>query len=321
MCHSEQASNYDMSRHGELFRADDKTAPYCTDCHGEHNIMRKDDIDSPIFSRNIPELCGKCHTSKAHSIDSHGKPIVKNYSMSIHGKGLIESGLMVTATCVDCHTSHRELPETNPLSSVNSDNIAETCAKCHLGIYEAFKKSVHSSIVTKTDKELPTCDDCHFSHEIERVDKSDFRSEILERCGRCHEEVAETYFDTFHGKVSKLGSSVTAKCSDCHGAHNILPPSNPESKLSHANIVETCRSCHPNSNRKFTGYLTHATHHDKDKYPYLYYTFIFMSTLLVGTFLFFGLHTLLWLPRALKEKRKHMKAKKENNSNKENENA
>jgi cytochrome b subunit of formate dehydrogenase len=48
--------------------------------------------------------------------------------------------------------------------------------------------------------------------------------------------------------------------------------------------------------------LTHATHHSKDKYPYLYYTFWFMTFLLVGTFGFFGAHTVLWLPKALREK-------------------
>ncbi len=116
--------------------------------------------------------------------------------------------------------------------------------------------------------------------------------------------MAESYFETFHGKVSKLGSGRTAKCNDCHGSHNILPVSNPGSTLSRANVVETCKTCHPNSNRQFVGYLTHATHHNKGKYPYLYYTFWFMTLLLVGTFGFFGAHTLLWLPRAIRERQK-----------------
>jgi hypothetical protein len=62
------------------------------------------------------------------------------------------------------------------------------------------------------------------------------------------------------------------------------------------------------------GYLTHATHHDKDKYPFLYYTFWFMTILLSVTFLFFGTHTLLWLPRGLAERRKEKKEKKKNNT-------
>lgn len=318
ICHAENVSDYNISEHGILHAANDINAPYCTDCHGKHDVKRKDDITSSTFRRNIPELCGECHKDghvAAIRYKGTQTSIVENYKMSIHGKGLLESGLMVTATCVDCHTSHKELPKDNPESSINKDNIAQTCANCHLGIYEEFKKSVHSPLVTKTDKKLPVCNDCHLSHTIERTDLNDFRQQILNQCGKCHEEITSTYFDTFHGKVSKLGSSKTAKCYDCHGAHNILPPTNPESKLSRENIVETCKTCHPNSNRKFVGYLSHATHHDSDKYPYLYYTFWFMTILLVSTFTFFGLHTLLWLPRGLAEKRKKRKeseAKKEN---------
>ena len=130
-----------------------------------------------------------------------------------------------------------------------------------------------------------------------------FRSLILEECGTCHERETETYFDTYHGKVSLLtGGEKTAKCSDCHGSHDILPAFYSRSNLHRNNVVETCRKCHPGSNRKFTGYLTHATHHDRDKYPYLFYTFWAMTFLLVGTFVFFGLHTMFWIPRSFRER-------------------
>ena len=108
--------------------------------------------------------------------------------------------------------------------------------------------------------------------------------------------MTETYFETYHGKVFALGYTETAKCHDCHGPHNVLPPSDPESTLSRDNIVATCAQCHPQAHRQFAGYLTHATHHDKDKYPFIYWTWLFMTSLLVGTFTFFGIHTLLWLP-------------------------
>ena len=35
---------------------------------------------------------------------------------------------------------------------------------------------------------------------------------------------------------------------------------------------------------RFTGYLTHATHHDPDQYPFLYYTYWAMTSLLIGVF-------------------------------------
>ena len=306
ICHSKQVDDYQISRHGSYHAAGNPIAPYCTDCHGVHGMQSKEDLESPTFSRNIPDLCGRCHREgQKAAVAYKGKEheIVKNYTMSIHGKGLLQSGLMVTATCVDCHTAHRELPVADPRSTVHPDNIATTCAKCHLGIYEEYKQSIHSRLVNDTEKELPVCKDCHLSHTIKRVDMAAFRQGILDQCGKCHMDVAKTYFDTFHGKVSKLGSPKTAKCSDCHGAHNILPPSNPNSTLSRVNVVETCKQCHPNSNRKFVGYLTHATHHNKNKYPYLYYTFWFMTFLLIVTFSVFGAHTIMWMPKAMKERR------------------
>jgi nitrate/TMAO reductase-like tetraheme cytochrome c subunit len=184
---------------------------------------------------------------------------------------------------------------------VNPKNVGQTCAQCHLGVYEDFKESIHSPEVSRTDKKLPTCHDCHNAHQVTRIDQNSFRQKILDECGMCHEDETASYFDTHHGKVSLLraaGSEKSAKCSDCHGAHNILPIANPKSMLSRKNVIGTCKQCHPSSNRQFTGYLSHATHHNKNKYPFLYYTFWGMTSLLIVTFLFFGIHTLLWLPRS-----------------------
>ena len=63
-------------------------------------------------------------------------------------------------------------------------------------------------------------------------------------------------------------------------------------------MVATCQKCHATATRRFAGYLTHATHHDPKKYPFLFWSFWGMTALLVGTFVVGGLHTLLWLPRA-----------------------
>ncbi len=166
-----------------------------------------------------------------------------------------------------------------------------------------FVTSVHSPEVTRTPKKLPVCSECHSAHNIQRTDLSDFRLHIMDQCGRCHEAITASYFETFHGKVSKLGYLKTAKCYDCHGAHDILSVTNPRSRLSRANIVKTCAQCHTTAHRQFAGYLTHATHHDPARYPFLYYTFWGMTCLLIGTLFVSGVHTLLWMPRSLAYRR------------------
>ncbi|MBI3982587.1 MAG: hypothetical protein HY337_06725 [Gemmatimonadetes bacterium] len=193
----------------------------------------------------------------------------------------------------------RELPASDSGSTVHPTNVAATCGTCHHGIEERFKASVHWSETARTDegRELPTCKDCHTSHTIRRTDRADFRMEMMDQCGRCHTAESTTFFDTFHGKVSRLGDLGAAKCYDCHGTHDILPVTDAASTLSRRNIQNTCSQCHTGVNRRFVGYLTHATHHDPEKYPFLFWTFWGMTTLLVGTLTFASGHTGAWLWR------------------------
>jgi hypothetical protein len=305
-CHTEVAQEYAQSQHGKLLAKQDPNAPSCKECHGTHGVLGKLQPASPTFATNIPMLCARCHREGEKAAVRYAGPehgIVEAYTESIHGKGLLKSGLTVTATCTNCHTAHRELPRSDAASSVNRLNVPATCGQCHHGIEEQFEQSIHHTLVGKTDKELPVCSDCHSAHTIQRADAEGFKLDIMQKCGRCHAEIAKTYFDTYHGKVTQLGYTKTAKCQDCHGAHDIQRVSDPRSHLSRANVVATCQKCHPGATRRFAGYLTHATHHDPAKYPWLFWTFWGMTGLLAGTFLVGGVHTLLWLPRALQMRR------------------
>ncbi len=305
-CHAEIGQQYQRSTHGQLLAKLDSNAPTCKECHGTHGVLGKQNSQSATFATNVPTLCARCHREgkkAATRYEGRQHEIIEHYTESIHGKGLLKSGLTVTATCTNCHTAHMVLPRTDPLSSVNVNNVPATCGTCHHGIQEQFEQSIHSRKVSKTDKELPVCMDCHTAHTIRRADQDQFKLEIMDRCGRCHQEIAQTYFDTYHGKVSRLGYTKTAKCYDCHGAHDILQVTDPRSRLSRDNVVKTCQQCHTDATRRFAGYLTHATHHDPEKYPFLFWTFWGMTSLLLGTFVIGGLHTLLWLPRALQMRR------------------
>jgi predicted CXXCH cytochrome family protein len=312
-CHDKVNSNYVKSSHGVFNAAGNEAAPTCTTCHGEHDVMKKTNPDSKIFTMNIPKLCSECHQDghqAAVLLKKNGVTnIVNNYTESVHGKRLTKGGLSVTATCADCHTPHLESNHRNPISSTYKKNIPTTCGKCHWGIEEVFNNSIHSPEVSQSNRELPTCNNCHVAHSVRDPKDDAFRLSIMTTCGKCHEKISKLYFDTYHGKASLLGSSKSAKCSDCHSAHEIWPTNNKLSTLSRVNIVQTCSKCHPKANAGFTRYLAHATHHDPDKYPTLYITFWGMTLLLLGTFLISWIHTLLWLPKSLKM-RKEIKAMK-----------
>jgi cytochrome b subunit of formate dehydrogenase len=305
ICHPVQVEEFGASSHGMLRAEGDFDAPTCNDCHQRHSVTEQTNPASPTYPRNVPELCARCHNAgepAARRIQRTGPDIVLGYEMSIHGKGLLESGLVVTATCTDCHGAHTELPASEAAARINPNNVASTCGECHHGIEEQFRESVHwpedgNFENAGGEHSYPTCEDCHTSHTISRTDRDDFRMLMMSQCGRCHEEESETFFDTYHGKVSRVGGASAAKCYDCHGTHNILPTNEPASTLSRRNIVETCAQCHSGANRRFTGYLTHATHHDPERYPWLFWTFWFMASLLIGTLTVATLHTAAWLWR------------------------
>ncbi|MHC4233799.1 MAG: cytochrome c3 family protein [Planctomycetota bacterium] len=323
VCHEAVVADYRISAHGTLHAKGDPNAPYCTDCHGTHETLEHaplpNDLESdrfarasPTFARNIPALCGQCHREGAPAAVRHlgaQQEIIAHYTDSIHGSGLLDSGLTVTATCTACHTAHRELPHEDPRSSISADRIADTCGQCHDGINERYVTSIHSPqgnpdfMPTREHPKLPRCNDCHSSHTITRTDVQDFKLGIMDTCGKCHTEVGETYFDTYHGKVARGGEAITATCQDCHGAHDTRRVTDPSSRLSRRNIVTTCAECHPKAHMRFAGYLTHATHHDPQRYAALYYAFWGMTFLLIGTFGLFGLHVMVWFPRAVKMRR------------------
>lgn len=308
-CHEQVANVYINSDHGKAFFNKKSNAPYCIDCHGTHKIKSRYDDTSPTYRALVPAMCGKCHQKNGKAtINTHLKEInaFSDYNSSVHGKGLNEKGLLASAVCIDCHTSHNVLKESDENSTVNPKNVPATCSKCHKSIYDDYMSSDHAITKNNNDKKYPSCANCHTAHTITEIDKDKFLTQITLQCGSCHKKLSETYMETYHGKAYTLGYLKAARCSDCHGAHKILNVSNPESMVSQKHIVQTCKKCHPDANVEFTGYLTHATHNDNNV---LFYTFWAMTSLLLGVFGLFGLHTLLWIPRSIMEARKKKKHK------------
>lgn len=318
-CHNEVFNNYFNSGHGQAHYHEKENAPYCTDCHGTHATKSRYDDTSPVYRTNIPALCGECHKEDGKapaSAELKEVDALADYSSSVHGMGLMDKGLTVSAVCTDCHTTHMALREDDERSSVHPSNVQQTCGNCHKGILETYQDSDHAFMKEHPDnpeKEYPTCVTCHSAHVISRVNQDKFMSEVTTQCGSCHEETAKTYLQTYHGKAYQLGYFESARCSDCHGSHNIYKSDNPKSMTSEENLVKTCASCHVGANKRFTGYLSHATHKDD---PKLNAAYIFMTTLLLSVFGFFGLHLLMWLPRSFSERRKKRKEKKVADSNK-----
>ncbi len=300
-CHEAQSRDYAISVHGEAVHGGSKKAAHCADCHGKHDILSSANPQSRTYKLRQPLTCAKCH-NKMDLMEAEGVRLpnaARQYIDSEHGRGLLVGGLIAAPSCNDCHGSHAILRSSDPSSSVSRENLTHTCGRCHSGVEAIYRDSVHGKLLAKGDKDAPVCASCHSAHSIIKPNEEAFKLESDERCGKCHEDRLLHYRETYHGKAMALGLPNVAACYDCHGHHDILPVDDPKSHLSDQNRLETCRKCHPGASGDFGGYIAHADHFDRKNHPVLYWTFIFMTSIVLGTFAFFGLHTLLWLIRSI----------------------
>ena len=170
-CHTREMTENVRGVHGQALLRNDPHAPSCKECHGHHDILHNSNTESRTYKMNIPYLCGRCHkegevVARVYDVSEHN--IVENYTQGIHGRGLFEAGLVVTATCNDCHGNHLVLPHTSPNSSISSNRIAGTCMKCHTRIEEAHKKVIKGELWEKNPSIIPACSSCHPPRRLRR---------------------------------------------------------------------------------------------------------------------------------------------------------
>ena len=153
-CHVEIAHQYEQSVHAAAFRRGVVEAPVCTDCHGEHDILRHGDPASPVSAANVSaQVCSPCHSSVALS-SKYGiaSDRFQTFSDSFHGLA-VRSGSVEAANCSSCHGAHDIRSSSDPASRVNRANLATTCGECHPGANERFAMgAVH---LTMTPQQEP----------------------------------------------------------------------------------------------------------------------------------------------------------------------
>jgi cytochrome b subunit of formate dehydrogenase len=304
-CHEKEARDYAGSIHGMSHAMGASGAAQCWDCHGSHEMLLVKNPASPVYKLNLPATCAKCHSNskltKEYQIEF--PEAANQYMDSIHGAALLKMGLIVAPSCNDCHGAHGIKRSVDRDSPINHANVAKTCGRCHVGIEETYDKSIHGQLLATGDTRGPVCIDCHSAHQIVNPTGNNFKAISDERCGKCHQDRLAHYSETYHGKAMALGkpnsAPEVAACYDCHGFHDVLPAVNPLSHLSTNNILATCQKCHPGATAKFTEYRPHANPLDKKNYPMLHAVFLAMTGLLIGTFSFFGIHTIAWGVRAI----------------------
>ncbi len=276
-CHDGAAQEYRASIHSRLKEHADGDAPGCTSCHDKHYLLSPTNPNSFLYRTNQAQVCGRCHED-AGLMTGRGRgesvTFVKSYEGSIHGVGVSRAGLKVSAVCSDCHGAHNIVRAGQETSPSWRSNIPKTCGKCHIGVYRTYKAGIHGRAFFDDNPDAPVCTDCHGEHTIQRPgmeSASVYATHIPQTCSRCHDDIAldkkyglpskrlASFLGSYHGIALSLGDARVANCASCHGYHDILPSSDPESSINPANLQATCGSCHPQAGRNFSQARIHIT--------------------------------------------------------------
>jgi formate dehydrogenase gamma subunit len=270
-CHEEAAEVY--RKHGRLVLGTDEDLPTCWDCHGAHDVLETSDPRSRAHPFNLSQTCKTCHADtdmvKRHEYLQDAP--IRLYESSVHGQAVLK-GRYLAATCNDCHsapgpggerTGHRILGAGDPESPIHFFRIPETCGECHEPYMKDYWDGIHGQMVKRGKVDAPVCTTCHGEHGIIRP--SDRRSPVSgarvaeATCSPCHESEVlnekyglppgrlKSYVDSYHGLKSKASTRdrmYVANCASCHGAHRILPHTDPTSSIHPDNLQETCGECH-----------------------------------------------------------------------------
>jgi cytochrome b subunit of formate dehydrogenase len=237
---------------------------------------------------------------------------IEAYKASFHARPNTDDKTKPNASCDNCHDTHSFNVPAKDTEAYKKWRlgIAKTCGEnCHTDQLEAFAESIHGKeVLDKGNAKAAVCTDCHGAHNVGNSSGDPFKLTISNKCGSCHEANLKSYKGTYHGQISTLGYAYTAKCYNCHGSHDILKVDNPKSKVHANNLLKTCRSCHNGKKdlaeapAGFASFQPHAHAGDFKRYPQVWVAWQIMVQLLVGTFGFFWLHTLLWFYREFKER-------------------
>ena len=197
----------------------------CVACHGgdarELGLSAMDPARGFIGvprGLQIIQVCGHCH-SDAQFMKQYNPSLrvdqVTEYYTSVHGQRLRQENDPRVATCASCHHAHSIMQPSNPKSSVNPLNVAETCGGCHadaeyMAPYhiptdqkEKYENSIHwEKMSVEGDLSAPTCNDCHGNHGAAPPGIG----WVGNVCGQCHAVIADRYAASFHsGVLARLG--------------------------------------------------------------------------------------------------------------------
>ena len=204
----------------------------CVDCHAGAAQV-------PHTARQAAASCSRCHSDVPGVLAG-----------SVHAALGDPNDAQ---TCVACHGAH-DVKDPSTLG-------VRLCATCHSTEVKRYDASIHGRARSRGISDAPTCQNCHGpAHQV--LTATDAKSPVSKTnlpntCGTCHSnpKLAAKYLFSVvlpvaayeagvHGRAVAQGNLNAASCADCHGAHDILPSSDPHSRIWKQTVPATCGQCH-----------------------------------------------------------------------------
>jgi predicted CXXCH cytochrome family protein len=207
------------------------------------------------------EVCLGCHGNEGFAMPGpdgkmrqlHVMP--DKFGKSVHGKRF----------CVECHKDITEIPHPTGVQHKVS------CVTCHEALWDTaqkegktkeharlgvvveqidrYMKSIHArpnkDDQSRTNATCYNCHDAHYVYPKGSPERTQWRLDIPNVCGKCHVKEREVYGTSVHGdEVLWKANPKAAICSDCHTTHNVEDPALDSTKLV---ITKNCGNCHKKS--------------------------------------------------------------------------
>lgn len=247
----------------------------CRDCHNYIEELPHKPVTEGV------RCDSQCHSVKNPSTGkpfSHA-PIYNTFKQSVHGRDKVAEGLDADKPyCINCHTN----PLYNAAEEAPPEHIVERCVVCHEDNNFAEKWYNHTSRrireVKRSSKEIVAlCTSCHGDKDLVQRHQQGAAQEDRP-LGPKFAVAAESYTNSFHGKVTKYGNTDAANCLDCHASsnnyymsvHELRASRDPLSPVHEQNRVQTCRQCHTTADANYAAIDPHPTNKKEDN-PFNHY--------------------------------------------------
>lgn len=249
----------------------------CRDCHNYIDKLPHDPVKTGVTCNT------QCHSiqNPADNKDfGHGN-IYDVYRKSVHGRDKIAKNARDADKpyCTFCHINPEYLPD----EAEPPREITDRCDVCHKDREFVNHRYAHTGRrikqVKRSSKEIvKLCSLCHDNREMLNRHKA-----LIEKeggtVGRKYLYAAQSYKESFHGKLTEYGFKDVPNCLDCHAesenyymaVHDIRSTRDLKSTTNATRKVETCKRCHEDADDSFLTIDPHPTK-TRDTNPFMYWS-------------------------------------------------